>query len=75
MISSSYEELDIKEYKNVLHIMVNDNFLYQFIEVDKQNDFALYNLTSSFARKKKVNVQKSLFITQALVSAIKKVNR
>lgn len=73
LISVSYNEVEIKEYKDVLERMVCDNFLYQFIEDNKQNDFALYNLTSSFARQKKVNVQKSLFITQALVSAIKKV--
>lgn len=72
LISTSYNEVDIKEYKDVLERMVCDNFLYQFIEEDNQNDFALFNLTSSFARQKKVNVQKSLLITQALVSAIKR---
>ncbi len=72
LISASYNEVDLKEYKDVLERMVRDNFLYQFIEEDNQNDFALFNLTSSFARQKKVNVQKSLLITQALVSAIKR---
>lgn len=74
LINASYDEIDIKEYQDVLDKMVSENFLYQFIEVGKQNDFALYNLTSSFARQKKVNVQKSLFIVQALVAAIKKSN-
>jgi len=75
IIGSVYKEVDIKEYKSVLDRMVNDNFLYQFVETDKQNDFALYNLTCSYARQKKVNAQKALFITQALVSAIKKLHK
>ena len=74
-IISSYKEVDISEYKNILDVMVGDNFLYQFIDPKKQNDFALFNLSSSFARQKKVNVQKALFITQALVNAIKKTNQ
>ena len=69
---SSYKNVDISEYKDVLERMVIDDFLYQFIEPGKQNDFALYNLSSSFARQNKVNAQKVLFITQALVKAIKK---
>ena len=68
---SSYKDVDISEYKDVLERMVSDNFLYQFTETGKQNDFALYNLCSSFARQNKVNAQKVLFITQALVNAIK----
>ena len=71
-IISSYKEVDISEYKDVLNGMVSEKFLCQFIEPDKQNDFALYNLSSSFARQKKLNAQKSVFITQALVNAIKK---
>lgn len=71
-IISSYKDVDISEYKDVLEGMVSNDFLYQFIEPGKQNDFALYNLSSSFARQKKVSAQRVLFITQALVSAIKK---
>lgn len=69
---SSCKDVDISEYKDVLEGMVSDDFLYQFTEPGKQNDFALYNLCSSFARQNKVNAQKVLFITQALVTAIKK---
>lgn len=71
-IISSYKDVDISEYKDVLEGMVSNDFLYQFTEPGKQNDFALYNLSSSFARQKKVSAQRVLFITQALVSAIKK---
>lgn len=71
-IISSYKDVDISEYKDVLEGMVSDDFLYQFTEPGKQNDFALYNLSSSFARQKKVSTQRVLFITQALVSALKK---
>ena len=73
IITSTYKEVDITEYKDVMEKMVSESFLYQFIEADKQNDFTLYNLSNDFARKQKLNVQKSLFITQALVNAIKKV--
>lgn len=71
-IISSYKDVDISEYKDVFEGMVSNDFLYQFTEPGKQNDFALYNLSSSFARQKKVSAQRVLFITQALVSAIKK---
>ena len=72
-ITTTYKEVDITEYKDVMEKMVSESFLYQFTEADKQNDFTLYNLSNDFARKQKLNVQKSLFITQALVNAIKKV--
>ncbi len=71
-IISSYRDVDVSEYKDVLDVMVCDNFLYQFIDPRKQNDFALYNLSCSFARQKKLNAQRVLFITQTLVTAIKK---
>lgn len=74
-IISSYKEVDISDYKNIFDGMVDDNFLNQFIDPKKQNDFALFNLTTSYARQKKVNSQKALFITQALVNAIKKINQ
>jgi hypothetical protein len=72
-IVSSYIEVDISDYKNIFDGMVDDNFLNQFIDPKKQNDFTLFNLSTSYARQKKVNVQGVLFITQALVNAIKKV--
>ena len=72
-IVSSYNEVDISDYKNIFDGMVDDNFLNQFIDPKKQNDFTLFNLSTSYARQKKVNVQRVLFITQALVNAIKKV--
>lgn len=74
-IISSFKEVDVSEYKDVMDEMVSDNFLYQFIEPRKQNDFALYNLSSSYARQKKVSTQRVLFITQALVNAIKIYNK
>ena len=73
IISSLYKEVDLTEYKDVLDEMVMGNFLYQFVDPKKQNDFVFYNLSNSFARQKKINVHKSLYITQALVTAIKRV--
>ena len=70
--TSMYKDVDITEYKEVMEKMVSERFLYQFKETGKQNDFKLYNLSNDFARKHKLNVQKSLFITQSLVKAIKK---
>jgi len=72
IFTSLYKEAEIVEYKDIIDRMVSEGFLYQFIEVDKQNDFTLYNMSNDFARKQKINVQKSLFITQALVNAIRK---
>ena len=74
-IVSSYNEVDISDYKNIFDGMVGDNFLNQFIDPKKQNDFTLFNLSTYYARQKKVNGQKALFITQALVNAIKKVKQ
>lgn len=74
-IISSYKEVDISEYKEVLDRMVSDNFLYLFVESRNQNDFALYNLSNTFAHQNKVNTQRVLFITQALVKAIKQVKQ
>lgn len=70
-IISSFKEVDVSECKDVLNEMVNDNYLFQFVDSRKHNDFVLYNLSSTYARQKKTNVQKVLFITQALVNAIK----
>ena len=71
-LTSMYKEVDITEYKDVLKRMASESFLYQFIEAKKQNDFVFYNISNDFARKHKLSVQKSLFITQAFVKAIKK---
>ena len=73
IITSLYKEADIMEYKNVLDEMVNSNYLYQFVDPKKHNDFVFYNLSNSFARQKKINIQKSLYLTQALVAAIKRI--
>jgi hypothetical protein len=74
IISSMYKELDIAEYKDLLKVMARDNFLYQFLEPNKQNDFVLFNLSTSYARQNKVNTQQVLLITQALVGAVKRLN-
>ena len=72
IITEIYKDVEITEYKDVLDEMVRANYLYQFVEPKKQNDFVFYNLSNSFARQNKINVQKSLYITQALVAAIKR---
>ena len=71
VMSSLYKELDISEYKDILTEMSKENHLYQFVEPNKQKDFVLYNLSSSFAHKQKINSQKCLYVTQALVNALK----
>jgi hypothetical protein len=73
IMSSLYKDLDMSEYKDIITVMVKEDFLYQFVEPNKQNDFALYNQSSSFAHKQKLNSQKCLFVTQALVNALKNV--
>lgn len=73
IMCSLYKDLDMSEYKNVITVMTKENFLYQFVEPSKMNDFTLYNLSSSFANKQKINSQKCIFVTQALVNALKKV--
>ena len=74
-IITLYKEVDISEYKDVLDEMVREGFLYQFTKPEKQNDYTLYNLSGSFARQKKMNAPKVLFITQTLVAAIKKLKK
>lgn len=73
ILSSLYKDLDLSEYEDVITVMTKENFLCQFVEQSKQNDFALYNISSSFAHKQKINSQKCLIVTQALVNALKNV--
>lgn len=75
ILSSLYKDLDLSEYEDVITVMAKENFLCQFVEQSKQNDFALYNISSSFAHKQKINSQKCLIVTQALVNALKNVKK
>lgn len=71
-ICNHYKEVEISEYKEIIDKMVSTGFFCQFVEPTAQNDFVVYNSSSTFARQHKLNIQKCLFVTQAFVSAIKK---
>ena len=73
VMTSHYKDIDITEYKEVFDKMSNENYFYQFTEPNKQNDFALYNISNSFAHRFRFNAQKCLYITQVLVAAIKSI--
>lgn len=71
-ICNHYKEVEISEYKEIIDKMVSTGFFSQFVEPTAQNDFFVYNASSTFARQHKLNIQKCLFVTQAFVSAFKK---
>ena len=75
IIATLYKDVDISEYIETMEKMASEDFYFQFTALNKQNDFALYNVSSTFARKNKLNAQKCLYVVNALVSAIKQNNK
>lgn len=73
ILITSYKDVDISDYKDVVDKMSKEYYFYQFTEPKKQNDFALYNISNTFAHKNRLNAQQCLHITQMLVAAIKKL--
>lgn len=71
IIENQYKNIDISEYKQIMDIMAKEDFLYQFIDKKKHNDFTIYNISVDFARKHQLNAQNCLFVVNMVVSAIK----
>lgn len=72
-IITQYKDIVTTDYIEIIEKMATENYYSQFSEPNKQNDFALYNISSTFARNFKLNAQICLNITQALVSGIKRI--
>lgn len=75
IIATQYKDVDISEYIETMEKMASEDFYFQFTALNCQNDFALYNISGSFARNNKLNPQKCLYIANALVAAIKLNNK